>query len=325
VLVFLLLQPGFSLAVRAATGLEPYAHYGVLLETLVADEAASYQRGYPGWLAWLLASRDRVTTALGWNAVMVARNLFTLPNYHFVGWLALPALAHAFVRRGRGAFAGRVAALSALGFAAVLLGSWGALEPRRLTLFTAVCLWVVAIPLLVDVAGWLAALPSARGAERLAAALRWLPVALVLALFLGTRSAPDMTRWALAHWRAYRAAGTAQPSGPWDETARRFCPELERDALVASPDPWAIYLWCGNAGMVIPRDLDSPAWLARYLEAESPGYLVSDGTPALRLLGSAPQLERVATRGHHVLYRVKAPSPASRPWHAPPPLSEWGR
>jgi hypothetical protein len=37
---------------------------------------------------------------LAWNAREVAQLLFTRPDYHYVGWFALPALVDALRRRG---------------------------------------------------------------------------------------------------------------------------------------------------------------------------------------------------------------------------------
>jgi hypothetical protein len=98
---------------------------------------------------------------------------------------------------------------------------------------------------------------------------------------------------------------------------------MDRDAVVASPDPWGVYLACGNAGWVLPRDLDSPEWIARYLAERPIGYVIAPLADAPRFAAS-PRLERLAAERGHVLFRVRDPLPASRPWRAPPALNGVG-
>jgi hypothetical protein len=95
---------------------------------------------------------------------------------------------------------------------------------------------------------------------------------------------------------------------------------MDRDAIVASPNPWDVYLGCGNAGWVLPRDLDSPEWVARYLAERPIGYVIAPLADAARF-ETSPRLERLAAEGGHVLFGVRDPAPASRPWRAPGPLT----
>jgi hypothetical protein len=101
--------------------------------------------------------------------------------------------------------------------------------------------------------------------------------------------------------------------------AAPLCARMDRDALVASPDPWQVYQACGNAGWTLPRDLDTPAVLARYLAEQAPGYLIAPQDDASRYEAS-PRLARVAVERGHVLFALRDAPPGSRPWRAPPPL-----
>ncbi|RIK96415.1 MAG: hypothetical protein DCC71_22460, partial [Proteobacteria bacterium] len=305
---FFALQQGVTIACRAATGLAPYAHYGVLLETTSAGEAAFYQKQYVGWLAWLAAHGEQVRAALAWNAREVARVLFVQPDFHYVGWLALPALADAWRRRDAQRFLRLGIAATGLALLAVTLAGWGAIDPRRLLVPAALCFWLLA-------AGWLAHAARRIPNRRAAAAA---PAALVLALWALSPSAAGTARLAANAWRAW-SQGSVR-TGLESSFAPPLCAQLDRDALVASPHPWDVYLACGNAGWVLPRDLDTPALVERYLDEQAPGHLVVPAADADRFAQS-PRLARVAAERGHVLFTLRDAPPRSRPWRAPPPLA----
>ena len=82
--------------------------------------------------------------------------------------------------------------------------------------------------------------------------------------------------------------------------------------------------WCGNAGYLLPPDLESSAWLDRYLDERTPGYLITDAAEMVTLFRSSPRLELAASRGRAKLFRVKDPHPDSRPWRSPGALAELG-
>ena len=308
---FAALQQCFSRSVVQITGFAPYEHYKVLLETTGAVDAAYYQKTYVGWLRYLEANRTRVAAALALNARELLRLLFLAPDFHYVGWLAPAALAHAFRRRDEKRFQRILLALAALLLLAFVAIGWGAIDPRRLALPAVACLWLLA-------ADWLADLAARRmrgGAPRWAGAA---PALVPLALFALSPSATGMLRESARAWTAYRRLGTR--TGLEGSASAHFCAAMDRDALVASPDPWSVYLVCGNAGWVLPLDLDDETWLARYLGERVPGYLIADPARAARL-DASPRLERVDAAGDRVLYRVKDAGPGSRPWSAPPPIA----
>ena len=116
---------------------------------------------------------------------------------------------------------------------------------------------------------------------------------------------------------------------------------LEPDAIVASFDPWTTHLWCGNAAMILPRDLVRADLLASFLDREQPRYLIAPARyPGLR---KSARLSPIARRGDVIVYeaipidaatdvatRAGAGSAArtgtgTRVWAAPPPLACAGR
>jgi hypothetical protein len=315
--VFAALQQGFSRAVEAATGFAPYAHYGVLLETTSATEAFYYQKAYSGWWRYLMANADHVAAALAWNARGVARLLFATPDYHYLGWLLAPALAHAWLRRDEHRFARLFTAAFGLALLAVVLAGWGAIDPRRLLLPAAACFWLLAAGALAAGAEWLERRARA-GFGRPLALARLAPPLAALALFALSPSAAGTLRWtreaAESYWRDGPRSGAQTPP------QRSLCAQIDRDAVVASPNPWDLFLSCGNAGWVRPLDLTDSVLLDRFLDERQPGYLLVERELAAPWSDSA-RLERLAVRGGLVLYRVRDAGPRSRPWSAPPPLA----
>ena len=308
VVTFAVLQQGLSLGFRAATGFAPYAHYGVLLQTTSATEAFAFQKHYDGALAWLSTHGPQVRAVLAWNTREVAQLLFTRPDYHFVGWLALPALVDAVRRRDALRFERLLLAAMGLALLAIVLIGYGAIDPRRLLLPAALCFWLLA-------AGWLAHVATRFGAGPLVTAA---PALLVLAIWLLSPSAAGTGRWALRSWHAYQQNGTR--TGLEKSFAPPLCASLQRDAIVASPNPWELYLACGNAGWMLPTDLDSDAVLDRYLDEKVPGYLIVPAKSTARF-DASPRLARIATERGHAVFEVKDASPRSRPWTAPPALA----
>lgn len=304
---FFALQQGVSLAHRAATGFAPYAHYGVLLETTSAGEAGFYRKEFVGWMRWAATNAAQVRSALAWNAREVLRLLFVLPDYHFVGWLLAPALVDAWRRRDAQRPLRLFLATTGLALLAVVAISWGAIDPRRLLLPAAFCFWLLA-------ASWLAHVARRIPDARFAAVA---PALLAAAAWLLSPSAAGTSRLARQAWATYQRVGTT--SGLERSFAPALCGAMDRDAIVASPDPWQVYRACGNAGWVLPRDLDSPEWVARYLVERPIGYVIAPIADAQRFEAS-PRLERLAVERGHVLFGVRDPVPASRPWHAPRPF-----
>ena len=317
VLAFAALVAGCSAALVATTGLAPYAHHGVLLETLGAEDARFYQREYVGALRYFAAHAREVTALLLWNVRHVLRSLFLVPDWHYAGWLALPGVVAGLRARGRAALERRFTAWLLLSQIPPAFLVPGSVEPMRLSLVFALCAWLLGAELLDR----LFAAAAARAADRrVAHVLRAGAPALAVAAFACSPSASYQIGLARDALRATEAHGTRARGAPW-VAAAKLCPLLERDALVASPDPWAVYLWCGNLGLWLPVDLDSEAWVERYLEEQAPAFVVVDRSPPYAALRRSPALSRVAAAGELDVYRVVNASPRSRPWRAPPPLA----
>lgn len=317
VATFGLIAGSTSVALLLMTGFRPYAHLGFLLQSVGAQQARLYQRkfiGAPTWL-WTHAS-TLLHGVLAWNAREIFRSLFLRPDYHFVGWLAVPGFVRALRGVGRGADERRFMAWFILGLIPSAFFVPGSVDPMRLSIFFAICGWLLAAEFL-DVAA--TRLATAVGDGRWRAAWQVAPLALIVAAFVLSPSARFQIRVAEHGWRAYRAKGTRAIHKGWPEAAS-LCHALEPNAIVSSPDPWAVYLWCGNLGLWVPVDLDTPAWVDRYLDQQAPAYVVVGSGKAFAALRHSPRLEETARVGTmHVLRVVDAPA-RSRPWIAPPAL-----
>lgn len=320
-----------SRVAEAIWGFELYAHYGLMAEILSPREASLFHKQYVGWASYLATHWPEVVAGIGQNLEKGAAAAFLRPYYLYAGWLAGPALAYGFLRGGAHSFERRLVAIAGLGLAATAFASYAGFDVRYL-LPAAACVWLLAAGLASDLCLKLAAaLPSSPRATRWRRALAALPPAAVLVLFAASVASLQVST-SLRSWRSYAAHGTRRTEHHLATGAegilpavREFCASMDRDALVASPDPWSVSLWCGNAGYWIPRDLGDLADVHRYLDERTPAYLVSDGTPAFAALARSPRLETVARYGRWILYHVLDAPPASRPWHAPPPLSTIGR
>ncbi len=315
--VFTLLVAGCSFGMQAATGLAPYAHHGLLLETVGAEDARLYQRHYVGAFSYLATHTQQVAHLLLWNLEQILRSFFLTPDYHYVGWLAVLAIARGLRARGAAAFERRFVAWFTLWLIPPAVLVPGSVDPMRLSLFLALGIWLLAADLFDAGIEWLAA--------RLAAArtrtwIGFAPLALVLVVFACSPSARVQLGSAASAWRSYSIHGT-QARNPWWARVSKLCPLLERDALVASPEPWSVYLWCGNAGIWLPTDLDSPHSVQRYLDEQAPGYVVVEETSAPDQISRSPRLERIAAIDGLGVYRLLEAPPRSRPWRAPPPLA----
>jgi hypothetical protein len=304
-----LLQRGVVAGVGAATGFAPYSHYGVMAEIIETEEVFRYHKQYVGWLAYLEANTGAVREALLANLRASVSLLFRRDFFLWIGWLAGPGLAFALLRSGDGSLERRFVAWAGLGFTAVALATYGGFVGERYLLLAAVCGWFAALSLASAACAWLAR----RAGGRLRAALPWLPLLLVAGLFLlrdATRSPGDA-------WRGWHAQG---------ERYRAVCARIDRDALVASENPWWLYLWCGNAGWRLPTDLNGASDLHRYLDERQPGYLLAPLAPRWSFLAHSPRVARIGTlslrdrRPDLGLYEVVGAGPPSRPWRAPPPL-----
>jgi hypothetical protein len=315
-----------NLIVRIQSGFAPYAHYGLLTQATNAGEAAFFQKSWEGGFAYLAANADRVREALAASHEGFLDLWFKNPTHHFIGWLAVPAWVWVFARKER-SFDARTIALSALGFLLLVLIFYGGNEPQRLSMPLFVCaLYLVAL-MLGDLANTLA------GRLRLASALPLIVFGVVFLVFPG--------RWAslpgaLNSWERVQPERRPRISNIFKKLPSPLCLAMDKDSLVAAYNPWNIYLWCGNASIWLPFDLDSQQTLDAYLDVYHPSYIVSNPGPGRSwpvigdhaqrdaLLMDSERLVLVESVDGLAVYRVMRPPPGPPAWNAPPPLISIG-
>jgi len=325
---FVALQQMTSSVVANVTGFAPYAHYGVMLELLDVRDVAAWRKEYVGAGAFVAAHAREIAAILGASLRESFRWAFASGALLHVGWLACAAIPWALVRHGTGDLERRVAAFAALLLVGSALLVWGGFEAARYLLPGAICAWLLACALLDDVAKRLAvrlrgAVPASNpsGRKIVSRTVSLLPLAVVLLLWAPTGfpwlgSAIGRLPEAL---RAETVVRDAQ-GDDFEAAVRQLCGSMDRNAVVASVDPWEIHLWCGNAGLALPLDLGSTEEVDRYLAARGPGYVVADTRDAFLPLADSTRLQVVARAEPLTLYEVRDAPPESRPWVAPPPL-----
>lgn len=310
-----------SLAYTAATGEAPYSRYAVMTEMLTIHDASFYAKEYVGAWAYIDTHAGHITLRMGQQLRELAHTLFLQRDYHGLGWLALVGVPFALWSRRRGAVERRSVALATLGFAVVAVATFTDFDRNRYPLFPALGAALCGGAALEALAEHGAARLTSR---RWVAVCRASPLLVALAVFAATTAWQSIDQAVYFGGRGWRQ-GTREVAKPWDAPTRNLCPLMDRDALVAATNPWAIHLWCGNAGLVVPLDLGRPGLLARYLDEQHPGYLVVDQRREHRFLRHSPLVRHVITQGGFSLYEPVELRPGSRPWRAPPPLACAGK
>jgi hypothetical protein len=316
---FLVLQQSTVHSVRLLTGYAPYSGYGFLLEVLRIPDVRQYQLLYAGPWSFIGAHANEILERIGSNTAQLAHALFLDPGFQRVGWLFPLAVALAIRDRSPTSFAARSCLTVAVGLSLVAIGNYAVFDGRRFPMPIAILLWFAGMWALDRIAVLLAERGGGRRPSWWAAA----PLAVAAAFLLPTLT-PTLARDARALVARRTAGSTVERYGDWDPTARRWCGRLERDAVVASPSPWAFLLWCGNAGLRLPSDLTSQAWLTRFLDEKRPRYLVAGGARYAALFARSPRLVLRTREGRRHLYEV-VDAPRSVPWRAPPPLACAGK
>jgi hypothetical protein len=316
---FLVLQQLTVHFVRLLTGHAPYSGYGFLLEVLRVPDVRQYQLRYAGPWSFIGTHVSEILEHIGSNAAQLVHVLFLDPGFLRVGWLLPLALVLSLRDRSPASFEARSCLTVAFGLSLVAIGNYAIFDGRRFPLPIAILLWFVGMWALDRIAVLLAERGGGRRRSWWAAA----PLAVAAALVLPTL-APTLARDARALVATPTTGSTIERYGDWDPTARRWCGRLERDAVVASPSPWPFLLWCGNAGLRLPSDLTSQAWLTRFLDEKRPRYLVAGGARYESLFAHSPRLVLRAREGRRRLYEVVG-APRGGPWRAPPPLACAGK
>jgi hypothetical protein len=315
---------GIVVAHRAATGVAPYAQYDVLTRSLSFHDFAAYETLAPGTLEFVRGHWAGVRSAWAEQLRGLATVLFTPGFFPPVGWLAVPALAHALRSPRPGAFEQRVAALAGVVLLLPLLVLYAPSDPRRYPIPSVVALWIAELGLLDDLRRVLGERMRGRGWPWATLLSPTALLALALA-WVAAGSLPRIVGDHAAILRQHRMQGSLPSVNPWDPVARDFCPLVFPGAVVAAgPSPWAFYFWCGNPSMWTPNDLTSLESLDRFLAEHRPDYVVASQAQSRSLLRHSPRLRLVARRRGWILYRVDA-APGERDRRpAPLPLHRLG-
>lgn len=317
-LSFALLQQSCAWLLGAIFGFPPYAHYGVMAETLSMTDVRSYQNEYNGAIKFLATHSAEILGHLLDNARATLDWLFIKPAYLFVGWIGLPGLAYALARRSQADLHLALWATGSIVFGAIaILTGWG-FDGMRYPLPAAVCLWLVAMA----------------GCDRLLARilesasetrqhwLRWLVLSLPMAAWL---IALPQTRVLSEVAHNLTLEGTKphlQKDAKWNRLSRNLCQHMDADGVVASDQPWTLYYWCGNAGYLLPRDLNDLAWLHKYLDEIEPDYILAVRKEDIRVFNRSPRLTIAQERGAAVLYARTGAAVQPGQWNSLGPLHD---
>lgn len=319
-LCFVVLYELVCVSVTAWTGLAPYARYADSGQFFEDIDLMHYKWQYPGAWAFVAAHWDEVSNRIALNVSQYRQVLFFDSIFHYVGWL-MPAAFYALV--GPGTIERRINALAALGFSVALILDYShPFDAYRYPLWTAVSSCFCGFVLLDDLA---AAIERALSRHALwgARLARAAPLVGALSLVSATTVSSSIAS-SHAAWQSYQRGDPVYGPSFWDPSVVTvpMCRYMNKDAIVAGPNPWSYTLWCGNAALELPPDLDSEELQQRFLRERHPRYLISAGTD---WLATSPQVRLVTTIFFRNIYEVREPGPESRPWNAPPPLVCLGR
>jgi hypothetical protein len=331
-----------SLAYRSAGsalfGETPNARYSALFTALTTADVWDYARGRPTLAAFLADQAGSLLSRTHTAFADLLKVLLLEPTYHGLGWLALPGFAAAWWPRPRGAgppdpgrLERRFAALSGLGLAAIAI-LYLDFDRVRFPVFTALAaslcgfVWLersFALGIAGRVTRSLRRSSDGRFVRFDAGQVGILLVVAVPLLATLPESIERTAQWSSLH----RTRGTEERLWPaMDARIRPLCRSLPPEAVVASVDPWTTHLWCGNASLMLPRDIGREGILERFLERERPGLLIAS-IDEVRLRGDKTRLRPIAEHDDLVVYAVIGGDGAARPrtWHAPRPLACAGR
>ena len=327
VLSFFALQQATALILAQIFGLSPYAHYGVMAETMNMDDVVSFQNAYGGGLSYAFEHLSEHKDLLVQNVVQLGDYAFKRPFYNYVGWIGVPGVLWALYSKGPQDFERKLIAVSAIAFACIALATGWGFAVTRYPLPAIVCAWIAGLAFVADGCPRLIRLMSP-GSARLSS---WIPRAAAIAplvvvlMVVSSHAMPRlgaMADWVLAPRRA--AIPILQGGEGGRRVSQSLCGYIDPDALVASADPWSILYWCGNAGYRLPLDLDTSEWLDRYLDEMRPGYLVATRRRDIDLFSESKRLTRTGLGASAALFRVNGHGADQAPWRSPGPLANLG-
>ncbi len=310
-LSFFALKAGVTWTIEHFSGAVLFENYGIMGQWVTGDPIALFNCKYAGLLAFVRENNEQVFGAILDNCIAWRDAFFFDFLYMRAGWLAVPALYFGLVRPKFCGLTERTAAFAALGFTGVAVMTYGGFDVSRYPLQGFVFLQLLNVLLLV----------------RLVERLRWsqsIPLVIVATVWL-----VDLVPVARTHtwdnWVSYLNNGTIEIRSKRDLKALELGALIDRNAILASPNPWRFYFWWGIAGHSIPEDLENTENLHLYLDKYNPGYLFTRGNPPIELLAGSDRLKPILIKKRQGLFEVLNPSEKSRPWIAPAPMFMLGR
>lgn len=308
---------------RATTGEGLYAAYGVVTELFSVRAAWRYDRELVGGWTFVQTNAAQIAEIMRLRAGQLYASLFVRPEFHRVGWLAVPAVLYGLLRRRDGVLAHRIDAFAILGFAVLVVTYYTAYSRLRFPL-------PIAVPACLT--GLAAVDAAARRLGRVAGGIVGaLPLALVLWLWVvpPLRPLPRTLPWVWHKYLSARQTGPAPRHGMG--TLPLLCDELDPNAIVAASLPWQITFWCGNATVRLPIDPGPEAVRDRFVAERRPAYIVLLGRPRPNVpeytrrwraqLDRSRRFRRLPAPEPFLLYEVERPPPDSRPWVSPGPVA----
>ena len=298
----------------AATGGLLYSGYGGRLLELDYRELWRYGKVYIGTWSYIQQHADQIATIMVNHVVLLVRDLFLDAGFNWVGWILAPGVVWALVRRRDGILEYRICALCTLGFTFTIIVNYSAYEPRYL-IFPALAGSLCGFAMLDD---W-AQRTARRIRPQAGAGARWvsaLPLAMTV-LVVGISSLPLTLGYVVQSWPRGQDQLLNDLRG---HPVVPLCRYIDRDAIVATTDPWLMVVVCGNAALRLPTDLAELALRERFVAERHPAYFVAGADPDYVWLRTWDRVREVSRSRNQVLYELRDPSPQSRPWRAPPPL-----
>ncbi|MCP3984111.1 MAG: hypothetical protein GY723_06965 [bacterium] len=321
--VFVLLQQVTGVLLSAIHGFAPYAHYGVMAETLSTIDVRSYQAEYGGALDHAVRHAGEIASILVANLRATATQLLFRPDYLFVGWLVLPGVVYGLSRRSEEGLLPALCTFAALAFMTIgILTGWG-YDVTRYPLLGVTCFWLLGFAS-IDAAVQRFLDRRAERGKPAPAYLRGAPLAMMLLACLAIIPRTETWVFVNRHLEVKHPVPRLQGPPGSNRVSLAFCPRMHADAIVTSPDPWSIYYWCGNAGYLIPRDLSDLHWLHAYLDEMKPGYLITELATEQAVFDRSPRLVSVDRFADIRLYEVRGAGSDGWPWHSIGPLADIG-
>jgi hypothetical protein len=310
---------GLAIVVRlwlaAATGGLLYSGYGGRLREIDYHDLWRYGNVHTGTWSYVQQHADQIATIMLKHLVLVVQSLFLSTAFNWVGWILAPGVVWALLRSRDGILEHRISALCTMGFAFTVVLNYSAYEPRYVV-FPALAGGLCGFAMLDDWARRAERRILSRAASASVRRVSALPLAVAM-LVVGVGSLPWTLEYVLQSWQQ---SHDRVLNDPRRHPFAPLCRHLDRDAIVATTDPWMMVVVCGNAALRLPTDLAEPTLRERFIADRHPAYFVVGPDSDYAWLRTWDRVRELARSSDEVLYELRDPSPQSRPWRAPPAL-----